>query len=94
VTYADCEAVRIAGKVPLLRGQPGYSRALDTNGDGIACETSTAPPQPPAAQTAEPVFYENCAAVRAADKVPLLRGQPGYSRELDTNGDGIACETS
>ncbi len=94
VTYADCEAVRIAGKVPLLRGQPGYSSALDTNGDGTACETSTAPPRPPAAQTDAPVFYESCAAVRAADKVPLLRGQPGYSRALDTNGDGTACETS
>ena len=94
VTYADCEAVRIAGKVPLRRGEPGYSRALDTNGDGIACETSTAPPRPPAAGTSSPVFYANCAAVRAADEVPLRRGEPGYSRALDTNGDGIACETS
>ncbi|MBC7374029.1 MAG: protein kinase [Frankiales bacterium] len=94
VTYSDCEAVRVAGKVPLRRGEPGYSRALDTNGDGIACETSTAPPRPPAAPTPAPVFYANCEAVSAADKVPLLRGQPGYSRALDTNGDGFACETS
>ena len=94
VTYADCEAVRVAGQVPLRRGEPGYSRALDTNGDGIACETSTAPPRPRAPGTPAPVFYASCRAVRAADKVPLRRGEPGYSRALDTNGDGIACETS
>ena len=94
VTYADCEAVRVAGEVPLRRGEPGYSRALDTNGDGVACETSTAPPRRPAAPTPARVFYADCEAVSAADKVPLLRGQPGYSRALDTNGDGYACETS
>jgi hypothetical protein len=36
--YANCTAVRAAGKAPLLLGQPGYSTKLDRDGDGIACE--------------------------------------------------------
>lgn len=38
------------------------------------------------------VFYKNCDAVRAAGAAPLFRGQPGYSRDLDGDGDGVACE--
>lgn len=38
------------------------------------------------------VYYKNCDAVRAAGKAPLYRGQPGYSKKLDRDGDGIACE--
>jgi len=37
VVYKNCAEVRAAGKAPLPRGTPGYSRALDRNGDGIAC---------------------------------------------------------
>ena len=38
------------------------------------------------------VYYQNCDAVRAAGKDPILRGQPGYSSKLDRDGDGIGCE--
>lgn len=38
VYYANCTAVRDAGKAPLYRGQPGYASHLDRDGDGIACE--------------------------------------------------------
>lgn len=37
-------------------------------------------------------FYQNCTAVRAAGADPVYAGQPGYSRKLDRDGDGIACE--
>jgi uncharacterized protein DUF1524/excalibur calcium-binding domain-containing protein len=36
--YANCSAVRSAGRAPLHRGQPGYRPALDRDGDGVACE--------------------------------------------------------
>ncbi|MEQ3551005.1 excalibur calcium-binding domain-containing protein [Pseudonocardia nematodicida] len=36
--YANCDAVRAAGKAPLLAGQPGYRAGLDRDGDGVACE--------------------------------------------------------
>jgi hypothetical protein len=38
------------------------------------------------------VTYTSCAEVRAAGKAPLHRGDPGYSRQLDRNGDGVACD--
>lgn len=38
VYYANCDAVRAAGKAPLYRGQPGYRPGLDRDNDGIACE--------------------------------------------------------
>ncbi len=36
--YANCKAVRDAGVAPLSRGDAGYSKRLDPDGDGIACE--------------------------------------------------------
>lgn len=39
VSYANCDAVRNAGKAPLFRNQPGYSTKLDRDRDGVACES-------------------------------------------------------
>ncbi|MFZ4690260.1 MAG: excalibur calcium-binding domain-containing protein [Polymorphobacter sp.] len=36
--YLTCAQVRLSGVGPLRRGQKGYSKALDTDGDGVACE--------------------------------------------------------
>src|SRR4051794_37789186 len=38
VHFASCAAARNAGVAPLYAGQPGYSAALDPDGDGIACQ--------------------------------------------------------
>ncbi|MEK5374174.1 thermonuclease family protein [Paenibacillus sp. FSL P2-0173] len=38
------------------------------------------------------VYYKNCSAVRAAGADPIYKGEPGYSRKLDRDGDGVACE--
>ena len=37
-------------------------------------------------------FYKNCKEARAAGVTPIYRGQPGYAKHLDRDGDGIACE--
>ncbi|MFJ3973885.1 excalibur calcium-binding domain-containing protein [Streptomyces sp. NPDC090021] len=39
------------------------------------------------------VSYKNCAAVRAAGAAPIRRGEPGYGRHLDRDGDGVGCES-
>jgi hypothetical protein len=52
---------------------------------------TTEPTSAPTTSTAS-VAYRNCGEVRAAGKAPLHRGDPGYSAELDHNGDGTACE--
>ena len=54
-------------------------------------------PIPAAGQrlTREPddsVYYANCTAARAAGAAPVRRGDPGYARHLDRDGDGVGCE--
>lgn len=36
--------------------------------------------------------FANCAAARAAGAAPVRAGDPGYSRKLDRDGDGVGCE--
>jgi hypothetical protein len=37
--YIDCAHVRLAGAAPLKKGDKGYSKRLDVDGDGLACES-------------------------------------------------------
>lgn len=37
-------------------------------------------------------YYKDCAAARAAGTTPIYEGEPGYSRKLDRDDNGIACE--
>jgi hypothetical protein len=52
--------------------------------------------QPTTRRTTKPpvtdAYYANCDAVRAAGAAPIHAGDPGYSRKLDRDGDGIGCE--
>jgi hypothetical protein len=38
------------------------------------------------------VYYANCTEVENAGAAPIYTGDPGYSRDLDRDGDGVACE--
>jgi hypothetical protein len=38
------------------------------------------------------VDYPSCAAAGTVRPVPLRRGEPGYGRHLDSDGDGVACD--
>jgi hypothetical protein len=60
------------------------------NGGSTPAPTAQARPASPTGDSS--VYYPNCAAVRAAGKSPLLRGQPGYRAALDGDNDGKACE--
>ncbi|QGH70877.1 DUF1524 domain-containing protein [Pseudactinotalea sp. HY158] len=56
-------------------------------------EPKPAAPKPVAPKPdPEPVYYKNCTAVRAAGAAPIFAGQPGYTRKLDRDGDGVGCE--
>lgn len=48
--------------------------------------------EPPSKGKAKTVYYANCTEVRNAGAAPLYEGDPGYSRKLDRDGDGVACE--
>jgi hypothetical protein len=41
VSFANCDAVRAAGRAPIRRGEPGYSTRLDRDRDGIACDVTS-----------------------------------------------------
>ena len=43
-------------------------------------------------QSASAVPFTNCDQAYAAGVAPLETGEPGYSPDLDRDGDGIACE--
>ena len=51
-----------------------------------------APAPAPYVPPAPAAYYANCTAVKQAGAAPIYAGQPGYSRSLDRDGDGIACE--
>lgn len=38
------------------------------------------------------VYYPSCAAARAERATPVRRGEPGYGRHLDSDGNGLACD--
>ena len=93
VTPAERDAiVRVlsdCGATPL----PAPGQAPTTAALPKSTHKSTPAPRPvPEPQAPSYVYYANCAAVRAAGASPLYAGQPGYSRKLDRDGDGVACE--
>ncbi|ROP64132.1 excalibur calcium-binding domain-containing protein [Curtobacterium sp. PhB115] len=57
-----------------------------------AAADAAAQQEAPAAPAAGTAFYANCDAVRAAGAAPIHAGDPGYSRKLDRDGDGVGCE--
>ncbi len=86
------------GNAVLHRGDrsPAWYSAFDTGKAATSASRGTllplyvSPPTP--TQPPSDVYYANCAAVRAAGKAPLYRGQPGYRSGVDRDGDGVACE--
>jgi hypothetical protein len=79
------------------------SRVLDSCPDERAPVTAPVPhvqPPPPSRETPaapsptvdDSTYYVDCDAARAAGAAPVHRGDPGYSRRLDRDGDGTGCE--
>ncbi|WP_425839899.1 GmrSD restriction endonuclease domain-containing protein [Microbacterium sp. PA5] len=50
-------------------------------------------PKPTKEAEQEYVYYQNCAAAKAAGAAPVRRGDPGYGSHLDRDGDGVGCES-
>ncbi|MCX5200956.1 excalibur calcium-binding domain-containing protein [Streptomyces sp. NBC_00237] len=104
VRYKNCAAVRAAGAAPINEGDPGYARHLDRDGDGVGCEpyeggtggtgggSGSGGSSTSGGSGGGNASYKNCSAVRAAGAAPIRRGDPGYGRHLDRDGDGVGCE--
>jgi hypothetical protein len=70
--------------------------ALDRNGDGTACDLLDDPEYADDGSSggddSGDVYYANCSEARAAGAAPIQRGEPGYRKALDRDGDGTACD--
>jgi Flp pilus assembly pilin Flp len=82
-------AIAIAGTVYVLG--INLSFVFDAVGSGLATPGPAAPGAP-GTGAPPPGGYEDCDAVRAAGAAPIRVGDPGYSPELDPDGDGVGCE--
>lgn len=84
----------------LLLANAPHSGGTDANGCHRDRRTGTrhchnkkgGPPPRAQALSGRSVYYPNCAAARAAGAAPVRAGDPGYSRKLDRDGDGVGCE--
>ena len=66
---------------------PAPEPEADTRMQGFLAPAPTSAPTRPAS-----THFSNCREARAAGAAPLYEGSPGYSRKLDRDGDGVACE--
>jgi hypothetical protein len=64
-------------------GRPRWAALLST------ISANTAKATRPAESS---VYYASCDQAHAAGASSVYAGEPGYRRELDADGDGIACE--
>lgn len=65
------------------------AQIADLQGKVSAQQSAPAPAQPAAPTN---TYFENCTAARAAGAAPVRRGDPGYGKHLDRDGDGVGCE--
>ncbi|MEU1234812.1 excalibur calcium-binding domain-containing protein [Micromonospora aurantiaca] len=101
VYYKNCDAVRAAGKAPLLRGQPGYRTGLDRDLDGEACEPDGGNGDSGGGSTGggssggggnDPRFG-TCKEANANGYGPYRQGKdPEYYWYIDRDNDGTVCE--
>ncbi|WP_347342359.1 excalibur calcium-binding domain-containing protein [Brevundimonas albigilva] len=69
------------------RKNGGYHCHRGSGGSPSTSRPQALRSQPPAGRA-----YANCSEARAAGAAPVRRGDPGYGRHLDRDGDGIGCE--
>jgi hypothetical protein len=85
-------AAERAAMVRVLSACPGTALPGPGSAPTVAAPPKSRTAPAPVPKTPSSTYYANCAAVRAAGAAPLRAGQPGYSRKLDRDGDGVACE--
>lgn len=75
--------VNLTGKAPSF-SNPGRTDRPTTR----FSETTAVTPSPP-----NTPYYRNCEEARKDGRSDIPSTDPAYRRELDHNGDGIACES-
>ncbi|RJQ90615.1 thermonuclease family protein [Amycolatopsis panacis] len=88
---APCKGV-ITAPTPQALPAPPAPATPEPSAPPKRTTTHAAPPPRTTEEAPAHSYYKNCDAARAAGVAPLHAGEPGYSRKLDRDGDGIACE--
>ncbi len=78
----------------ILARCPDQPLPADSGAPVMSPVAPNTPHRRPASTTARGghVWFENCDAARAAGAAPVARGEPGYDRHLDRDGDGVGCD--
>ncbi|HGH7180703.1 excalibur calcium-binding domain-containing protein [Bacillus luti] len=84
-------------RVPKVEKQPTETSTDSTNETIEATKQPEVVEEAPKQETTAPapkvnITYSNCDEVKAAGKAPIHADEPGYSKKLDRDGDGIACD--
>ncbi len=81
---------------PLPAAGPNARAAQQPSGPNAQVAQRTTGPNAALARTDKlvggQVHYPSCSAAGAVRATPVRRGEPGYGRHLDRDGDGVACE--
>ena len=72
----------------------GFSLSFVIQGaaNSVATAGPGAPPPPQGTGRPPGPYYDDCDAARADGAAPIHVGDPGYSPQLDPDGDGVGCE--
>jgi hypothetical protein len=89
---ATVDAIVPTTDAALATVKPVATKKPTSTAKTAATKAPTAKPTEAPVVVEETVYYANCSAVRAAGADPIYEGDPGYSRKLDRDGDGVACE--
>lgn len=87
---AEAEAARLAQEEATILAAEGEATRLAQ--EQAASVETTSQQHAFSTPPIESAYYANCTEARQAGVTPLYAGDPGYSRKLDRDGDGIACE--
>ncbi|CAH1203834.1 Chaperone protein DnaJ [Paenibacillus plantiphilus] len=90
ITWITFTAVEGENKVSITVDNSTYEYFFDVTIE--TKQSSAATSSSSNTNSSSSVYYKNCTAVRDDGKAPLYAGDPGYSRKLDRDGDGVACE--
>jgi hypothetical protein len=82
----------VAQTVPLMADADAQKRRTSRASKPAAKKGSSSRRSSVKSSSSSGVYYRNCTAAREAGAAPVMAGDPGYSRKLDRDGDGVGCE--
>ncbi|SKA92148.1 excalibur calcium-binding domain-containing protein [Sporosarcina newyorkensis] len=93
ITDLTVKNTALTSEVSNLKGQVASMNTNATvNAASNKSDSSSGSSVSKPSQQSSTAYYKNCTAARAAGAAPVYRGDPGYGKHLDRDGDGVGCE--